>query len=63
MFTQAAALTAKLTANEEAFDSSAFWTAGYDAPYKLTGRHNEIWIRKTDGAGGSGSTPAKAVAG
>ncbi|CAL8469048.1 g8589 [Coccomyxa elongata] len=60
---QAAALTAKLTANGEAFDSSAFWTAGYDAPYKLTGRHNEIWIRKADAAGGSGSTPAKSVAG
>ncbi|BDA45183.1 probable heme-binding protein 1 [Coccomyxa sp. Obi] len=60
---QAAALTAKLTANGEAFDSSAFWTAGYDAPYKLTGRHNEIWILKSDAAGRSGSTPAKSVAG
>jgi hypothetical protein len=44
---QAAALTAKLTANGEAFDNSVFWTAGYDAPYKLSDRHNEIWILKS----------------
>ncbi len=43
---QAAALTDKLTANGEDYDSSLFWTAGYDAPYKLSGRHNEIWILK-----------------
>jgi hypothetical protein len=25
-------------------DGGFFWTAGYDSPFRLTGRHNEVWL-------------------
>lgn len=26
------------------YDASYFFSAGYDSPFRLTGRHNEVWI-------------------
>lgn len=28
------------------FETDYYWTAGYDAPFKLFNRHNEIWFMK-----------------
>lgn len=36
--------TKLLTAAGMDFDASHFLTAGYDSPFRLTGRHNEVWI-------------------
>ncbi|GFR77865.1 heme-binding protein 2-like [Elysia marginata] len=31
------------------FDASFFYTAGYDSPFKILFRHNEVWyVAKTD---------------
>jgi len=27
------------------FNQSAMWTAGYDSPWKLLNRHNEVWVK------------------
>lgn len=29
------------------YDASRFYAAGYDAPFRLIGRHNEVWIQAT----------------
>ncbi|KAK9841012.1 hypothetical protein WJX81_005306 [Elliptochloris bilobata] len=48
---KANALADKLTTAGENFVEGLFFTAGYDPPFRLTGRHNEIWIVKQSGAG------------
>uniref|UniRef100_A0A383W6F1 SOUL heme-binding protein n=1 Tax=Tetradesmus obliquus TaxID=3088 RepID=A0A383W6F1_TETOB len=42
--TQAAALMQKLKAEKLPFDSSHWFTAGYDSPYTMANRHNEVWV-------------------
>ncbi len=27
------------------YDSDEWWFAGYDPPFRLTGRHNEVWVK------------------
>jgi len=45
-----------LEAEGKEYDDSHFFFAGYDPPFRLTNRHNEIWaIAK----GGAGSTSAE----
>lgn len=46
--TKAAALASKLKAKGEDFVEGLFFTAGYDPPFRLQHRHNEIWILKKD---------------
>ncbi|KAF8064606.1 HEBP2 [Scenedesmus sp. PABB004] len=41
---KAAELAGKLTAAKLPFDPTYWYTAGYDSPYTLTGRHNEVWL-------------------
>lgn len=62
---QAAALTSALRADGESFEYSYYHTAGYDSPYQLSGRHNEIWIpaQRQQQAQRLPSTPAKAATG
>ena len=45
---QAAALTKVLEERDEEFVPDVFWTAGYDPPFRLQHRHNEIWILKKE---------------
>ena len=33
-----------LKKDKKAFEDSYFYTAGYDAPFKLFKRHNEVWF-------------------
>ncbi|XP_074650574.1 heme-binding protein 2-like [Tubulanus polymorphus] len=42
---QEAMKLAEAIGNEKAYDNSFFFTAGYDAPFKLFNRHNEIWFQ------------------
>ncbi|GBF89883.1 hypothetical protein Rsub_02587 [Raphidocelis subcapitata] len=35
-----------LKAAGEPFDASYWFVAGYDSPYSVIGRHNEVWIPK-----------------
>eukprot|EP00043_Microstomoeca_roanoka_P024297 m.260986 g.260986 ORF g.260986 m.260986 type:complete len:216 (-) comp42519_c0_seq1:51-698(-) len=37
-------LAQALTTDNIAFNSTVFYTAGYDSPYQLFNRHNEIWF-------------------
>lgn len=41
---EAARVIAALEDHGRAFDESYFLTAGYDSPFRLRGRHNEVWI-------------------
>lgn len=50
----AQALMAKLKEAKEPFAAGAWFTAGYDSPYTVTGRHNEVWVPKA-------ATPAPAA--
>ncbi|EIE22365.1 SOUL heme-binding protein [Coccomyxa subellipsoidea C-169] len=45
---KAAALAKKLLAKGESFQEGVFFTAGYDPPFRLQNRHNEIWILKKE---------------
>ncbi|KIY97972.1 heme binding protein 2 [Monoraphidium neglectum] len=55
-------LAAALKAAKLPFDSSTWFTAGYDAPYQLLNRHNEVMIPATPVAPAAPATaPAKAV--
>ncbi|CAL8468672.1 g8212 [Coccomyxa elongata] len=45
---KAADLAKKLQERGEKFQEGVFWTAGYDPPFRLQHRHNEIWILKKD---------------
>jgi len=56
---KAAELIKKLEATKEPFSTQHWYTAGYDSPYQLNNRHNEIWIPRTAGAAAS-STAAEA---
>lgn len=40
----AADLTAQLEDGGVAIDTDHFYTAGYDSPFRLRNRHNEVWI-------------------
>merc|ERR1711963_1185 len=42
----ALALSQKLSAEGVAFQHDQWFTAGYDGPYQLLNRHNEVWIQK-----------------
>lgn len=37
-------LTEALEAQGVEFESESFYLAGYDPPFRLTGRHNEVWL-------------------
>jgi hypothetical protein len=53
---KATELTKKLEAAKEPFSASVWYTAGYNSPYQLTNRHNEVWIpRATDSKAGGDS--------
>lgn len=47
-----------LEERDEEFVPDVFWTAGYDPPFRLQHRHNEIWILKKE----SGSVLTKELA-
>jgi len=32
------------------FNSDMFYTAGYDSPFRLIDRHNEVWVSIQDDA-------------
>jgi hypothetical protein len=59
---KAAELMAKLKAAGEDYDASAWFTAGYDSPFTMGNRHNEVWIPKK-GSGVVAPAAAKAAAG
>jgi hypothetical protein len=40
-----AALGAALNNASIAFDSSSYFTAGYDSPFRVFHRHNEVWLK------------------
>lgn len=40
----ALALGKKLKEMKKTFRDDFFYTAGYDAPFKLFNRHNEVWF-------------------
>ncbi|GMH38446.1 hypothetical protein BSKO_06330 [Bryopsis sp. KO-2023] len=42
-------LTEKLDAAGLGYDASHYYTAGYNGPFRLKNRHNEVWIVKKDG--------------
>lgn len=50
---KATELIKKLEASKEPFSAGVWYTAGYDSPYTLTNRHNEVWIPRS--ASGSGA--------
>ena len=37
----------RLDAVDARYDASVFYAAGYDPPFRLINRHNEIWIPAT----------------
>lgn len=49
MIAHAANLTASLQRDQVPFDTSYYYVAGYDAPYKVLNRHNEIWVIERPG--------------
>lgn len=55
---KAAELMKKLEAAGEKYDASNWFTAGYDSPMTLGGRHNEVWIPKA----GAAAKPTAAAA-
>lgn len=57
---KATELTKKLEAAKEPFSTSVWYTAGYNSPYQLTNRHNEVWIPRT--AAGSSAGAAEGTA-
>lgn len=59
---KATELTKKLEAAKEPFSASVWYTAGYNSPYQLTNRHNEVWIPRTTTAAAAGSGSSGAVA-
>lgn len=56
---KAKALQAELEKDSVKYENDSFFTAGYDPPFRLQHRHNEIWIRlpSADEAGVSASVP------
>jgi hypothetical protein len=55
-------LIKKLEASKEPFNSQFWFTAGYDSPYQLANRHNEVWVPKAGAAAGSTASEAGAAA-
>lgn len=53
---KAAELMKKLEAAKEPFSSSVWYTAGYDSPYTLTNRRNEVWLPRAAAAAASSGT-------
>jgi hypothetical protein len=43
-------LTEALDAEGLPYQSDSFFFAGYDPPFRLTGRHNEVWVVADDDA-------------
>jgi hypothetical protein len=43
-------LTDVLERDGKAIESDHYYFAGYDSPFRLTGRHNEVWIVAKDDA-------------
>ena len=41
---KATELTNALVADKQSFQPAGFLTAGYDSPFRILGRHNEVWI-------------------
>ncbi|PSC76979.1 heme-binding 2-like [Micractinium conductrix] len=41
-------LTQALKADGKEVDAETFVTAGYDPPFRIAGRHNEVWLMATD---------------
>ena len=39
-----------LAAKNIEYDSDMFYTAGYDSPFRLIDRHNEVWVKLQDQA-------------
>jgi hypothetical protein len=39
----------KLDGEGRKYSSSHYYSAGYDSPFRLVGRHNEVWIMADDG--------------
>ena len=35
----------ELKAAKVPYDAEMFYTAGYDSPFRLTDRHNEVWVK------------------
>lgn len=44
LIAQTQALIKTLDAEKVEYDASVFYAAGYDAPFRILNRHNEIWI-------------------
>jgi hypothetical protein len=55
-------LIKKLEASKEPFNSQFWFTAGYDSPYQLANRHNEVWVPKAGAAAGSTASEAGSAA-
>lgn len=60
--TKAAELIKKLEAAKEPFSTQHWYTAGYDSPYQLINRHNEVWIPRTAGAATSSTAGSSTAA-
>lgn len=44
----AQSLVALLQKLQRSFNASSYFTASYDAPFRLINRHNELWIQSSD---------------
>uniref|UniRef100_A0A8C0GUA9 Heme binding protein 2 n=1 Tax=Chelonoidis abingdonii TaxID=106734 RepID=A0A8C0GUA9_CHEAB len=42
-------LAERLKRDGKVFDEKVYYTAGYDSPFKLLNRHNEVWLIKRNG--------------
>uniref|UniRef100_A0A8C3RKV7 Heme-binding protein 2 n=1 Tax=Chelydra serpentina TaxID=8475 RepID=A0A8C3RKV7_CHESE len=42
-------LAESLKRDGKVFDEKVYYTAGYDSPFKLLNRHNEVWLIKRNG--------------
>lgn len=45
----ARSLVEKLEAAGKAYKSEHYFSAGYDSPFRLIGRHNEVWVMADSG--------------
>lgn len=55
----AALLMQKLKEQNLPFSTSHWYTAGYDSPYTMTNRHNEVWVPAATAAAAATDAPAK----
>ncbi|KAL4445812.1 hypothetical protein ABPG77_009011 [Micractinium sp. CCAP 211/92] len=42
------ALSDALERDEKDYETEVFYVAGYDPPFRITGRHNEVWLEAKD---------------